>query len=107
MSWALGEILMKAKLLAAILIIASVAGVHSTAHAQDLARLQLTHEFTVGTTTLPAGNYTVLRIFPEATNGLLIRNDDGKTSAYVVSEVFEPRSGGATKLRFLRSGDAY
>ena len=98
---------MKTKILSAILLATCVASLHSVAHAQGLARLQMTHDFTVGTTTLPAGNYTVLRIFQETFNGLLIRNDNGKVSASVVPEVFESRNGGDSKLRFLRSGDAY
>src|SRR5579864_8143066 len=95
---------MKTKFLSAILIIASVAGVHSAAHAQGLARLQMTHDFTVGSATLPAGSYTVLRIFPETFNGLLIRNDNGKSSAFVVPETFESRNGRESKLLFRRNG---
>lgn len=98
---------MKAKLLSAILIIGSVAGIQAAARAQGLARLQMTHDFTVGTTTLPAGNYTVLHIFPETFNGLLIRKDDGKASAFVVPDTFESRNGGESKLLFRRTGDAY
>lgn len=98
---------MKTKLLSAFLIIASVAGLHSAAHAQGLARLQMTHDFTVGTATLPAGNYTILRIFPETFNGLLIRNDDGKASAFVVPETFESRDSGESELHFRRNGDTY
>lgn len=99
---------MRAKFLSAILIIVSVAGVHSVAHAQGLARLQVTHEFTVGTTTLPAGSYTVRHIFPETFNGLLIRSDDGKASAFVLPETFEAKQGGGeSKVHFSHNGDAY
>jgi len=98
---------MKAKLLSAILIIAGVACLHSAAQAQGLARLQMTHDFTVGSATLPAGHYTILRFSPETSNGLLIRNDNGKSAIFVVPKVFESRNGGDSQLHFLRSGDAY
>ena len=98
---------MKTKFLSAILIITSVAGVHSAAQAQNVARLQMTHDFTVGLATLPAGNYTVLRLSSQTFNGLLIRNDNGKSSAFVVPEAFESRNGGESRLHFHRNGDDY
>ena len=98
---------MKTNFLNAILVAACVTGLLPAAHAQGSARVQMTHDFTVGTATLPAGNYTILRIAPESFNGLLIRNDDGKSSAFVVPATFESRNGETPELHFLHSGDAY
>jgi len=66
----------KTRFLIAILVTACIAGLRPEAHAEDNSiRVQMTHEFSVGKTTLPAGDYTIQRVTPGCFNVLLIRSE--------------------------------
>ena len=95
------------KMFAAILLGAGLAAFASTALADDSLRLRVSHEFSVGATTLPAGAYSLWRTSSEASQVLLIRSDDGRFSTYVVPVTSEWNSAGNSQFTFAQSGDSY
>jgi hypothetical protein len=97
---------MKVKLLSAIVVATVCFGARANAQTENLVRVQLTHEFLVGTTALPAGSYTIDRLDPN-TSLLLIRNDLGQPSTLIVPLTFESQSEDAAKLTFIKTGDSY
>lgn len=98
---------MKNKFVSAIVLVASFFATHFNAQAQDLVSVQVAHEFSVGKTTLPAGNYTIQRLAPEAGDVLLIRSADGQSGRLLVPVTFESRDGATSKLIFAKSGESY
>src|SRR4030095_8731159 len=79
-----------------------------SAHANPAGpvKANIPFDFTVANKTLPAGAYTVV---PMTTpNVLLIRHEDGRAAAIVITNPMPARQEqGQTKLVFRRYGDQY
>jgi hypothetical protein len=75
---------------------------------QSTARVIVPFDFSVGNATLPAGEYTVGRIFAEDTTALAIRSIDGQRQIIVLDSVAESeKTPSENKLVFRRYGDQY
>ena len=87
-------------------VLLSVVGLRSPASAQEGAVVvTVPFEFVVGTTTLPAGTYTVSRTSPLASSTLLIFNHDH--GAFLLATAFDERRSDNTSLSFDLIGDKH
>ena len=94
------------RLLLMAFVLLSVAGLRSPASAQEGAVVvTVPFEFVVGTTTLPAGTYTVSRTSPLASSTLLIFNHD--QGALLLATAFDERRSDNTSLSFDLIGDKH
>ena len=95
-----------------IAILMFLAAVTITAEAQVSAakemQARIPFAFSVGNKTLPAGEYTVKVINPNADRSVLqIRSKDGRLSALVQTNGAKSNNADAAKLVFTRYGDTY
>lgn len=103
---------MKKYLTLTIAIMMFLAVVTITAEAQvggsKQLRAQIPFAFNVGKKTLPAGEYTVTVINPNADRSILqIRSKDGRVSAHVQTIGIKSDNADAAKLVFNCYGDTY
>ena len=68
--------------------------------------IRVPFNFVAGGKQLPAGRYTVQRIRSDAESALLIRSEDGRSSAVVLTSTGEPQPRTAA-LTFRQHGDRY
>ncbi len=82
-----------------------------SAHVMDIVKVTLPHETTVGTTTLPAGEYTIRGLTDDGSSSstLQIRSATGGYTAAVALRIQEPLSKRAEQTQVLlrRDGDKY
>ena len=80
--------------------------VATNAQVLNTALIRVPFDFVAGEKQMPAGRYTVRRIKSDAESALLIRSEDGRASAVVLTNTGEsnPR---AAALVFRRHGDRY
>jgi hypothetical protein len=101
---------MKRSYFAALLTLACVLGIGMKAHAQDVDKVVVTvpFEFVAGGTTLPAGEYTISRVYPGLNRELVISSYH-KKSALLVPLMFEDGSDadGQPTLRFEHINGRY
>ena len=99
---------MKKQLSRALLGLAAALTLTVAANAQVLnaAVIRVPFDFVAGEKQMPAGRYTVRRIRSDAESALLIRSEDGRASAVVLTNTGDanPR---AAALIFRRHGDRY
>ena len=103
---------MKKYLTQTIAIMMFVAAVTITAEAQASSakemQARIPFAFNVGSKTLPAGEYTVKVINPNADRSVLqIRSKDGRLSALVQTNGAKSDNADAAKLVFHRYGETY
>jgi hypothetical protein len=95
-------------LLVLSLLVAGGQGVANAQIGDTTIEANITHAFTVGTTTLPAGKYEIKALFDTDPDTFEIRSADGRTAA-----IFETHSAQAnrtprrTELVFNKLGDSY
>jgi len=97
----------RSTLFTAVLLAACAAGLSRAAHAEELLRVRMTHDFSVGKTAFPAGTYVVRRLGSAASDELIIQSEDGKSSALILPVSREANESGVSQLSFLRGGDVY
>jgi hypothetical protein len=68
--------------------------------------IRVPFDFVAGEKRLPAGRYTVQRISSDAETALLIRSEDGRSSAVILTNTGEPQPRTA-ELVFRRRGERY
>jgi hypothetical protein len=99
---------MKKQISRALLGIAATLALTVAAYAQTARAVvvQIPFDFVAGQKELPAGRYRVSRVRSEAEITILIRSEDGRASAVVLTNTGEgnPR---AAALTFRRHGDRY
>lgn len=96
---------MKSQMLIAIALL-SLAGLEVPARAQEgSAVATVPFEFVVGSTTLPAGTYTVSRTSSLDTTPLLVANHDH--GAFLIPTAFDDTKVGDTSLSFDQIGDEH
>lgn len=88
--------------LAATLVLAAAA-VAQVSHAVVVS---VPFDFVAGEKRMPAGRYTVSRVRSDAESALLIRSEDGRTTAVVLTNTGEPRPRAAA-LVFRQRGDRH
>ncbi|HEX8189027.1 MAG TPA: hypothetical protein VF586_11790 [Pyrinomonadaceae bacterium] len=76
------------------------------ARASHKVVLRVPFDFAAGGKQMPAGRYTVRRVGSDAETALLIRSEDGRSSAVVTTNTGEANPGAAA-LVFRRHGDRY
>ena len=96
---------MKKSYLTVVFTLTCLFGFGITARAQDASRVVVTvpFEFVAGGETLPAGTYTLGRVFPASQRGLVIRSDDH--SAFLLPIVLDDAPAEQAKLGFEHVGD--
>ena len=99
---------MKKQLSRALLGLAAALTLTVAANAQVLnaAVIRVSFEFVAGEKQMPAGRYTVSRIRSDAESALLIRSEDGRVSAVVLTNTGDANPPTAA-LVFRRHGDRY
>ena len=99
---------MKKQISRALLGLAAALALAVAAHAQVLRRvvISIPFDFVAGEKQMPAGRYTVLRVKSDAESALLIRSEDGRSAAAVLTNTGDanPR---AAALVFRQHGDRY
>ncbi|MCI0351756.1 MAG: hypothetical protein L0Z53_20235 [Acidobacteriales bacterium] len=100
---------MKKHVYASLLICGLLVGLAASAQAQSKIRVNVPFDFTIGSTLLPAGEYTVLPASQNAPSEvLLVRDADGRARAVTMGIRIEPDSKATeAKLVFHRYGDQY
>lgn len=88
--------------MAAALVLAAAAN----AQVLNAVTVRVTFDFVAGEKQMPAGRYTVQRIKSDSESALLIRSEDGRSTAIVLTNTGEkpPRAGA---LVFRQRGDRY
>ncbi len=99
---------MKKQISRALLGLAATLMVAVAAHAQVLRAVVISvpFDFVAGEKRLPAGRYTVQRIRADAETALLIRSEDGRSSAIILTNTGEPQPRAAA-LVFRQRGERY
>ena len=92
-----------------IALFLTLAGLGSTfARAQDTAVSTVPFDFIIGNKTFPAGKYSIARAPNDTFGGtLLIRSEDGKTSAFFLPTTEESAQSDEARLVFRHEGDKY
>jgi hypothetical protein len=98
---------MRKSYLTAVLTLTCLLGLGVTAGAQDTegVRVRVPFEFVAGGTILPAGMYTVGRLFPDAHSGITISSF--RNEAFVLPIAHDRTRAGRLNLRFEHVGDKY
>jgi hypothetical protein len=98
---------MKKSYLIAVLTLTCLLGLGVSARAQDAerVRVKVPFEFVAGGTTLPAGTYTVGRLFSDAHSGIAISSFGHET--FVLPIALDRTHAGQLNLRFEHVGDKY
>lgn len=89
-----------------VLILASAGSAFADPHDTTISNIPF--DFVIGTTTFPAGTYSISRVSDDASGELLIRSKDGTKAAFflpIASASSDPN--GEVKLRFRHEGDQY
>ena len=99
---------MKKQITRALLGLTAALALAVSANAQVLHAvvLNVPFNFVAGEKQLPAGRYTVQRIKSDAESALLIRSEDGRSTAVVLTNTGEPQPRAAA-LVFRQHGDRY
>ena len=99
---------MKKQISRALLGLAAALTLVVAAHAQVLrtVTIRVPFDFVAGEKRMPAGRYTVQRINSASETALLIRSEDGRASAVVLTNTGEPQPLTAA-LVFRQHGDCY
>lgn len=99
---------MKKQISRALLGLAATLVLAVAANAQVLHRvvMRVPFDFVAGEKQMPAGRYTVQRIKSDAESALLIRSDDGRSTAVILTNTGEPRPGNAA-LVFRQHGERH
>ena len=99
---------MKKQISRALLGLAAALALAVAAHAQVMhtVLIRVPFDFVAGERRMPAGRYTVRRIRADAETALLIRSEDGRSAAVVLTNAGEanPR---ASALVFRQRGERY
>lgn len=100
---------MKQQLASVLLILISLFGLAAGAKAQTRREVvvNIPYEFVAAGRTLPAGRYTVSRISENRYSGLIITNDDTRSSVFVLPNQFESQSGVDAKVRLEKVSNMY
>jgi hypothetical protein len=98
---------MKTSYLTAVLALTCLLGFGISAHAQDTegVRVKVPFEFVAGGATLPAGTYTVGRLYVDAYSTIAIRSSD--KGAFVLPIAVDGTPAGQPKLSFEQVGGKY
>ena len=98
---------MKKSYLTAVLTLTCLLGLGISARAQDTGgvRVNVPFEFVAGGATLPAGTYTVGRLWVEASSVIVIRSVGH--GAFVLPMVVDGTHAGQPKLSFEHVGDKF
>jgi hypothetical protein len=101
-----GEIMKKFYFIA-VLTLTCAFGLGISARAQDAdgVVVEVPFEFVAGGKTLPAGAYTVSRVFPESQPGLVIQSYDN--SAFLLPIIFDGTGAKQATLAFNHVEDKY
>lgn len=99
---------MKKQISRALLGLAAALALAVAANAQDLntVLIRVPFDFVAGAKQMPAGRYTVRRLRSDAETALLLRSEDGRSTAVVLTNTggANPR---ASALVFRQYGDRY
>ena len=90
------------------LLLTLVSAGSAFADSRDTTVSTIPFDFVIGSTTFPAGTYSISRASDQQSGELLIRSKDGKTAAFfhpITSEASD--WNGEVKLRFRHEGDQY
>ena len=100
---------MKKHVYASLLICGLLVGLAASAQAQSRIKVEVPFDFTIGTTLLEAGEYTVKPASPAAGSEVLTLTDAAGVSRFVMMGIrVEPSSKDTqAKLVFHRYGDVY
>ena len=99
---------MKKQLSRVVLGLAAALALTVAANAQVLNAvvIRVPFDFVAGAKQMPAGRYTVRRIRSDAESALLIRSEDGRSTAVVLTNTGDPQPRAAA-LVFRQHGDRY
>ena len=99
---------MKKQISRALLGLAAALMLTIAANAQisHTAVISVPFDFVAGTKQMPAGRYTVRRIKSDSETTLLIRSEDGRSAAIVLTSTGEPNPR-TSALVFRQHGDRY
>ena len=99
---------MKKQISRALLGLAAALALAVAAHAQVLNAvvIRVPFDFVAGGKQLPAGSYTVRRVRSDAETALIIRSEDGRSSAVVLTNTGDG-SPSTAALVFRQHGDRY
>ena len=99
---------MKKQITRALLGLAATLALAVAANAQvlDAVVIRVPFDFVAGGKQMPAGRYTVRRIRSDAESALLIRSEDGRSTAIILTNTGEP-SPCTAALVFRRHGDRH
>ncbi|MDT5268813.1 MAG: hypothetical protein QOH49_999 [Acidobacteriota bacterium] len=99
---------MKKQISRALLGLAAALVLAVAANAQVLHKvvMRVPFEFVAGEKQMPAGRYTVQRIKSDAESALLIRSEDGRATAVVLTNTGEPQPSSAA-LVFRQHGERH
>ncbi|HEX8337031.1 MAG TPA: hypothetical protein VF621_09895 [Pyrinomonadaceae bacterium] len=89
--------------LAAALMLA----VAANAQVLHVVNIRVPFDFVAGEKQMPAGRYTVRRIKSDSEGALLIRSEDGRSTAVVLTNTGEKSPRGRAALGFRQRGDRY
>lgn len=93
---------------ALLILVAASAAVSVHAQSVDEIRVNIPFEFTVGDKTLPAGKYSVRRVFGGPNSPLYVQNRDSNETATTLTQVAQASSNPAgARLVFNRYGEEY
>ena len=95
------------KLLSAFFTFILIASFTSLAQAENSVRIDVSHEFSIGKVTLPAGSYTVKRVSPESNSVLSMRSFDGKLGTLILPITAESNDAGTAQVEFSQTGSGY
>jgi hypothetical protein len=100
---------MKHQLASVLLIITSLFGLAAGAKAETHREVivNMSYEFVVAGRTLPAGTYTVSRLYDDRLAGLSIVSRDQRSVVLVLANQFENRPASDAKVSFERVGGMY
>jgi hypothetical protein len=82
-------------------------GVAAEGQSQQEVVVTVPYEFVAGTTTLPAGTYTVGRVYQNRLGGLMISSYDTQSSVFVMPDEFESHSTDNVSVGFTEIGDVH
>lgn len=91
-----------------VLLLTLASAGSALADSRDTTVSTIPFDFVIGTTTFPAGTYSISRASDQQPGELLIRSKDGKAGAFFSPITSQPPdSNGEVKLRFRHEGDRY